>query len=59
MIKLINTNKRLAFVESNSKGIVVERENTFSVRVPCLKEIRTTPMITLSFVVKIMYNTDN
>lgn len=29
MIKLINTNKRLAFVESNSKGIVVERENTF------------------------------
>lgn len=59
MIKLINTNKRLAFVESNSKGIVVERENTFSVRVPCLKEIRTTLMITLSFVVKIMYNTDN
>lgn len=59
MIKLINTNKRLAFVESNSKGIVVERENTFSIRVPCLKEIRTTLMITLSFVVKIMYNTDN
>lgn len=29
MIKLINTQKSLAFVESNSKGLVVEMENKY------------------------------
>lgn len=55
MIKLINTRKSLALVESNGKGIRWNRK--YFLLSTLLKKIRTTVIFTQSFVVDIMYNT--
>lgn len=55
MIKLINTRKSLALVESNGKGIRWNRK--YFLLSTLLKKIRTTVIFTQSFIVEIMYNT--